>query len=171
MDELGYIYSFKKKNLGRPSALICTNTENVEKLKELLEGLPEMTFHVAALTEMSGKLLAHEKYENAILYPNVKMADLDRLFWECDFYLDVNHEGEIVEATRRAFIHNNLIFAFNETIHGETYTAIENRFDSREYGKLIHRIKGLLTDERQMNVAICSQQRYALASKPEDYRF
>lgn len=171
MDELGYIYSFKKKNLGRPSALICTNTENVEHLKELLEGLPEMTFHVAALTEMSAKLLAHEKFENAIMYPNINMQEIEKLFWECDFYLDVNHEGEIVDATRRAFIHNNLIFAFNETIHGESYTAIENRFDARDYGKLIHRIKGLLTDERQMNVAICSQQRYALSAKPEDYRF
>ena len=76
---MGFIYSFKRENLGRPSALICTNTENVEKLRELLEELPMVKFHVTALTEMSAKLLSHEQYENVIMYPNVKMVTLDRL--------------------------------------------------------------------------------------------
>lgn len=171
LEELGYIYSFKKKNLGRPAALICTNTENVEKLKELLEALPQVKFHVAALTEMSGKLLSHEKYENVIMYPNIKMSTLDNLFWECDFYLDINHEGEIVSATRKAFIHNQLILAFKETSHGPSYTAIENLFVSKDYKKLINRIKSLLADKDKLKTAVCSQQSYALTAKPEDYEF
>ena len=171
MDELGYIYSFKKKNLGRPSALICTNTENVEKLKELAEALPEVKFHVAAITEMSGKLLAHEKYENVVMYPNIKMSTLENLFWECDFYLDINHENEIVEALRKAFMFNQLIFAFNETAHCLPYTATENRFDARDYKKLVYRIKGLVNDKNKLKTAIYSQQRYALNVSPEDYNF
>ena len=171
MDELGYIYSFKKKNLGRPSALICTNTENVERLKELLEELPEMKFHVAALTEMSAKLLSHEKYENVIMYPNIKMSTLENLFWECDFYLDINHEGEIVSATRKAFIYNQLILAFKETSHGTAYTAVENTFSSQDYKKLVSRIKSLLKDEKIRMKGIYSQQSFALTAAPEDYRF
>lgn len=171
MEELGYIYSFKKKNLARPSALICTNTENVEKLKELLEALKDIKFHVVALTEMSAKLLAHESYDNVILYPNVKMATIERLFWECDLYFDINHEGEIVDATRKAFIHNQLIFAFNETAHGINYTAVENRFDIKDYKKMINRISSLMADKEKMKVAISSQQRYALTAKSEDYAF
>ncbi len=171
MEELGYIYSFKKKNMGRPKALICTNTENVEKLKELLEALPEVKFYITAITEMSAKLLAHEKYENAVMYPNIKMSTLDNLFWECDFYLDINHEGEIVSATRKAFMHNQLIFAFDETIHGPSYTAIENRFAAMDYKKMAARIKGLLEDKAKLNTAVHSQQRFALNETAEDYRF
>ena len=171
MDELGYIYSFKKKNMGRPSALICTNTENVEKLKELVEALPEMKFHVTAITEMSAKLLAHEKYDNVIMYPNVKMSTLDRLFWECDFFLDINREGEIVDATRKAFLHNQLILTFNETAHGLTYTARENRFEAKQYLKMTERIKSLLKDENQLKTAVYSQQRYALNASVDDYTF
>ncbi|MCR5581065.1 MAG: accessory Sec system glycosylation chaperone GtfB [Pseudobutyrivibrio sp.] len=171
MDELGYIYSFKKKNLGRPSALICTNTENVEKLKEIVEALPEVKFHVAAITEMSGKLLSHEKYDNVIMYPNIKMVTLERLFWECDFYLDINHEGEIVDSMRKAFIHNHLIVAFNETAHGLSYTAVENRFDIKDYKKLIERVRILVQNKEKLKVAVHSQQRFALTATPEDYKF
>lgn len=171
MEELGYIYSFKKKNLGRPSALICTNTENVERLKEIVTALPDVKFHVTALTEMSGKLLAHEQYKNVVMYPNIKMSTLENLFWECDFYLDINHENEIVEATRKAFMYNQLILNFNETAHGLNYTAVENRFDAKDYKKLVYRMKGLLEDKDKLKTAVFSQQRYALTAKPEDYKF
>ena len=117
--------------------MICTNTENVEKLKELVEALPQMKFHVAAITEMSAKLLAHEKYENVVMYPNIKMKTLERLFIECDYYLDINHEGEIANALRQAFINNLLILAFNETAHGLSYTPEENLFDSKDFLNLI----------------------------------
>ena len=169
MKELGYIYSFKKKNAGRPSALICTNTENVEKLKELVEALPEIKFHVTAITEMSAKLLSHEKYENVIMYPNIKMPTLDRLFMECDFYLDINHEGEIVNALRKAFLHNQLILGFNETLHKVAYTSTENRFDAKDYKKLVYRIKEVINDRNKLEFAIDSQHKYALYATSEDY--
>ncbi|MBP3263563.1 accessory Sec system glycosylation chaperone GtfB [Pseudobutyrivibrio sp.] len=171
ISKLGFIYPFERKNLGRKEALICTNTQEVEKLKEILEALPEVKFHVAALTEMSAKLLAHEKYDNAILYPNIKMSTLNSLFVRCDFYLDINHEGEIVDATRRAFIQNQLILAFNETSHGGTYTALCNRFSSKDYSKLVHRIKEVLTDKEELKKALETQQEWALTAKSDDYDF
>ncbi|MCR4830361.1 MAG: accessory Sec system glycosylation chaperone GtfB [Pseudobutyrivibrio sp.] len=171
LKELGYIYSFKKINGGKPSALICTNTENVEKLEELLKELPEVKFHVTALTEMSGKLLAHEKYDNVIMYPNIKMSTLENLFWDCDFFLDINHEGEIVDATRKAFIFNHVILAFQETSHGFGYTAPENIFSCTNYKSLVTRIKSLINDKKQLEAAINAQQQYALTASALDYKF
>lgn len=171
ISELGFIYPFERENLGRPSALICTNTENVEKLKELLEALPEMQFHVAALTEMSAKLLAHEKYDNVVMYPNVRMSQLDSLFLECDFYLDINHEGEIVEATRRAFLNNQLILTFIETAHGLGYTATENRFYVKNFKKLIERLNELSKAPESLYKSVLSQQKYALSANSDDYKF
>lgn len=168
--QLGFIYSFKKENRGRKEALICTNTENVEKLKEIVEALPEIKFHVTALTEMSGKLLSHEKYENVIMYPNVKMATLDRLFMQCDFFLDINHEGEIVEATRRAFLHNLLILGFEETCHGKEYTAIENIYSIRNYKGLIDRISEMNNHEI-LQKAMESQHAAALTATVKEYEF
>lgn len=171
ISELGFIYSFAKENAGRPSALICTNTENVEKLKELLEALPEVKFHVTALTEMSAKLLSHERYDNAIMYPNVKMATLDRLFVECDFFLDINHEGEIVDATRKAFEHNQLIFAFKETKHSNEYIADENCYLSNDYKQLVKRFKSLLNSKDALAKAVRKQQQQGLTADISDYNF
>lgn len=36
-------------------------------------------FHVAAITEMSSKLMSAGQYDNVSLYPNVKMSVLDSL--------------------------------------------------------------------------------------------
>ena len=171
VDELGFIYTFKKQNRSRAEALICTNTENVEKLKEIVTALPEMKFHVTALTEMSGKLLAHEKYENVIMYPNIKASTLERLFMQCDFYLDINHEGEIVEATRTAFIHNQLILGFKETLHGAEYMSAENIFKIDNYMELIRKLKDMLGDKKLLEAAVISQQKAGLTASKEDYNF
>ena len=171
VSELGFIYSFKKENLGRPEALICTNTENVEKLAEILEALPEVKFHVTALTEMSGKLLSHERFENAIMYPNIKISTLMRLFVQCDFYLDINHEGEIVEGTRNAFMHNQLILAFNETSHSKEYTDPSNVFGAKDYMLLIKKLKEVLADKDALAKAMDAQRAHGLAASVEDYTF
>ena len=143
----------------------------MEKLEELLKALPEVKFHVTALTEMSGKLLAHEKYDNVIMYPNIKMITLENLFYECDFFLDINHEGEIVDATRKAFIFNQLIFAFQETSHGFAYTAPENIFSGKNYKTMVERIKLFINDKKQLENAVKAQQKYALTASAEDYKF
>ncbi len=169
ISKIGFIYSYVKENLGRPDALICTNTEKVEKLSELAEMLPEVTFHVTALTEMSAKLLSHEKYKNVRMYPNVSMTTLDRLFIQCDFFLDINHEGEIVDATRKAFMHNHLILAFSETSHGKEYTNPTNIFDIKDSASLANRIKSCLTDSKYLIACIDSQQKHALSAEKSDY--
>lgn len=62
--KLGYIYSFQKKNERKPEVLICTNSDRIEQCERLVQALPEMHFSIAALTEMSSKLMSMDKYEN-----------------------------------------------------------------------------------------------------------
>lgn len=77
---LGFIYPFERENLYRPEALICTNSDQIEQCRKLVEALPEMHFHIAAITEMSSKLMRMDSYENVSLYPGVKARILDELF-------------------------------------------------------------------------------------------
>ena len=116
---LGFIYKFKRDNGHRPSALICTNSDQVEHCHQIAKALPQMHFHIAALTEMSSKLMSMDAYENVSLYPGVKQGILEELFGECDYYLDINREAEIVSAVYQAFLNNQLIFAFQETMHNQ----------------------------------------------------
>lgn len=77
---LGMIHSFKKENENRPEALICTNSERIEHCEELVRVLPQMHFHIAAITQMSPNLMRLETYDNVTLHPNIKENVLDKLF-------------------------------------------------------------------------------------------
>lgn len=83
---LGFIYPFEKENGHKNEALICTNSDRIEYCAELVKALPQMHFHIAALTEMSSKLMSMEDYDNVSLYPGVKADVLDELFVKCDYY-------------------------------------------------------------------------------------
>ncbi len=69
VQEKGFVYPFQRKNLHRPEALICTNSDQIEHCGELVSALPQMQFHIAALTEMSSKLLSLGSCPNVHLYP------------------------------------------------------------------------------------------------------
>lgn len=168
--ELGYIYSFIRENRHRREILVCTNSERVAKLNELAQLMPDMNFHVAALTEMSAKLMAAGMHENVFLYPNVKNKVLDHLFEKCDIYLDINYEGEIVDAVHRAFLNNQLIFAFAETRHSLYYTALTNVFPEKEYKELAQALCMAFQIPELMDQALQMQRQAALAAEKEDYR-
>ena len=170
IQKLGYIYPFQKTNQNRPEVLICTNSDQIEQLTALVEGLPEVKFHIAALTEMSSKLLAFGSYENVRLYPAIKEATLDDLFVECDYYLDVNHQNEIVNAVCEAFLYNQVVFAFAETIHNRDYIADEHIYRSVEVQHMIEDIKACISDPMVMDAHLVLQQRQALAEINYDFK-
>ena len=66
---LGYVYPFVKESRYTKEALICTNSDNVAQLTCLVQELPQVHFHIAALTEMSSKLMNFCSFENVSLYP------------------------------------------------------------------------------------------------------
>lgn len=157
----GCVYPYVKENNYTNNALICTNSDQIEKLNELVEALPNIHFHIAALTEMSSKLMEMEKNSNVTLYPASDTATIDDLFMRCDIYLDINKYDEIVDAVRNAFLHNHVIFAFNETKHNINYTAKTNIFNADNWGQLVEAIQRVLTNSVETDEMISIQKSYA----------
>ncbi len=166
---LGYIYDFAKENGHRPEALVCTNSDRIEACRQLIEALPQMHFHIAALTEMSSKLMELDHYGNVSLYPGVKQNILDSLFAECDFYFDINHEAEIASAVRRAFLHNHLIFAFEETVHNRNYVADAHVYPASGVNRMIADVKKALKDSAVFDRRLDRQREAAMAETAGRY--
>lgn len=167
---LGYVYPFVRENMHRPQALICTNSDQISKCRELAEALPQLQIHIAALTEMSAKLLAMEAYENVTLYPAVTPDTAEGLFASCDIYLDINHGGEILSAGQKAFLNNQLILGFQETVHNRDYAAPEHLFAESDAERLIACVRELLHDHRLLEEHLQMQRQTAMEEEPEAYR-
>lgn len=166
---LGYIYPFKKENQHKSEALICTNSDRIAHIEKIVETMPEMHFTIAAITEMSSKLMSLDKYENVSLYPGVKMHVLDELFQNCDFYLDINHESEIVSAVQKAFLYNQLILGFRETLHNPDYIAKEHIYEMEHVEQMILDLKLILGDMNLVDKHIEIQHKAAMLENAERY--
>ena len=143
--------------------------DEADKLVQSITDAEYMHFHVAAITEMSSKLMSAGQYDNVSLYPNVKMSVLDSLFEKCDFYLDINHEGEIVDAVHRAFLNNMLIVGYEETMHNAYYTADTNTFKESEYADMAEALNLTLAMPHLIDEALAMQKKAAVAADATDY--
>ncbi len=166
---LGFVYSLKRKNNHRPHALICTNSDNIEQFEKLVEAVPNLHFHVAAITEMSTKLSGMDIYDNVTLYPGVKANIAEDLFAKCDYYLDINHEKEILFAVQTAFMNNQVIFAFEETKHNLIYTAKEHIYKAADADRMIADLKAVLSDKNLTEEYLDRQHKAALLEKEEAF--
>jgi accessory Sec system glycosyltransferase GtfB len=166
----GYIYPFERKNHRGKNALICTNSDNILNLQKIVEALPQVHFHIAAITEMSSKLMGMERFENVSLYPGIKNELYEVLLKKCDLYLDINYEGEILSALRRAFLNDQLIFAFQETLHGADYTAEAQIYTADDTDRMIADITAVLEDETALWSALGQQHEAALAEDETAYQ-
>lgn len=164
---LGFAYAYSRQNGFGNKALICTNSDRIEKCEELIKALPGMHFHIAAITEMSSKLMSLAHYENVTLYPGVRMSLIDELFDSCDYYLDINHESEILSAVKQAFLHNQLILGFRQTLHNRTYIAPEHVFDSHE--SMIAFLNNVMGQKEAINSQIDLQKKAAMSEKTAAY--
>ena len=167
---LGFIYPFQKENRHKPEALICTCFDKIEHSKELIEALPSMHFHIAAPTLMSPLLTDLEKYGNVSLYPAVAADVLEQLFLDCDYYFDINYYGEFASANYRAFLHNQLIFAFEETVHEKDYVAEEHIYPITEFEVMKADVKSIMSDDALMEWHLDRQHKRAAAEDKEGYR-
>ena len=122
-DFFGMVYPHPRSNQLRRKALIMTNSDQIEHLKEVVEAMPDIEFNIAAVTTMSDKLLAFKKYANVKVYPNVSRKKTVELFNEWDVYFDINHQNEILNSVRIAFEQNMLIVGFNNTLHQPKYIS------------------------------------------------
>lgn len=167
---LGYLYPLRRQSQYRPSALILTNSDNIEQLTTLVERLPQVTFYIGAITEMSSKLLAYSKYSNVKLFPNISDGKLDELLKICDIYLDINHSNEIFSAVRTAFEQSMLILAFKETQHQTKYIASQNTYWSAEVNGLIQKMESIIDDSEHFKELLSEQYRSLKLGSEEMYR-
>ncbi len=170
LQKLGFIYPFRRKNRRRKEALICTNSDRIEHCQEIVKAIPQMHFHIAALTEMSSKLMSIESFHNVSLYPGANSTVIKELFASCDYYLDINYEGEIVSAVRRAFLNNQLIFAFQETIHNRDYISDRQIYPAGEADRMIRDIRETIEKVPVLAERLQKQRAAALVEFSEDYR-
>lgn len=140
---LGYIYPEKRANQQHQEIFIFTNTDQVEQLDYLTSALPEFKFHIAALTEMSQRLMAFDSKENVQLYPNISQKALERLYASCDVYLDINHGSQVMDVVRKAFEQNMVIFAFENTVHNASLILNEHIVSQAEPQKMVEMLNNL----------------------------
>lgn len=167
---LGMIYPHPRGNKMRQNALILTNSDQIEHLTEVVESMPTIHFNIAALTEMSKKLMAFKKYDNVDLYPCVELKKVKQLMHDCDVYFDINHQDEILDAVRSAFEQNMLIVGFNNTIHNPQFISQENIFKVDEINEMKNRILKALSNVDFMWSEINRQRREAGDVSVEDYQ-
>ena len=167
---LGYHYHFKRDNFVRSDALIVTNSDQLEQIEKLVESLPKVTFRIAAVTEMSSKLLDMLRYPNVVLYQNASPQKIQELYQLSDIYLDINYGNELLQAVRQAFEHNQLILAFEETAHNRRYTAPNHIFAKEAVDEMIQTIELALSNVKEMGRALGEQGYHANYVDPIMYQ-
>lgn len=165
----GFLYPFVRNNRSRASALICTNSDQIEQCEKIVTSLPEIDFYIAAITEMSSKLLALGKYANVHLYPGIRSNMVDKLFAHCDIYLDINHANEILSAVRRAFLNNQVILAFSTTAHNLDYVAPEHIYKPEDVSDLIEVIRSIPGNSEFIKAMLKRQKTAALAENMKSF--
>lgn len=164
---LGFVYQYQKENTYQNEALICTNSDRIERCEELIKALPNMRFHIAAITEMSSRLMGLSRYENVALYPGASIKRIDELFKSCDYYLDINHEAEIISAVKRAFLHNHLILGFKGTLHNKELIPDEQVFSGHK--EMIAFLNETMGNEAMIRERINQQKKVAMSEEISAY--
>ncbi len=168
--KMGFIYPYQKKNQYKQEALIYTDSDRLEHCRELIEALPTVHFHIAAITVMSSGLKSLSNYSNVSLYPAVKSPVREELFKRCDYYLDINYYAEIISAVQQAFLHNHLIFAFAETVHNRDYVSDDLIYPVSEFEHMVSDIRATMEDQAVMEYHLKRQKEHALSENQETYR-
>lgn len=167
---LGYMYPFKNTYTFSHQALILTNSDHIEHLEMLLGALPELHFHIGAVTDMSNKLKDFAKYQNVSLYPNIAMSKVYQLLQDCSIYLDINYGKEILSAIRAAFENNLLIYAFTSTVHNYTYINPKNCYQAEGAETMAQAIKLTISSQEAFIDQLNQQKEAAFVESADSYQ-
>lgn len=167
---LGMIYPHTRSNSLQQRALILTNSDQIEQLDTLVKLLPNLEFNIAAVTEMSGKLLSFGDRKNVNVYPTVSRDRLKDLMAKCDVYFDINRGDEILDAVRGAFEQNMLILGFEDTLHDRKFVALENVFTKDEVANMAQVTLTALVKPEEMKRLIDKQRKLAGDVLATDYQ-
>ena len=167
---LGYLYDFKVKDDIRKDAFVLTNSDQIEALTYLVENLPNVTFRVAALTEMSASLLSMVRYPNVVLYQNISQERIKELLKVSSIYLDINHYAEVQGIVRKAFEHQQVILAFSHTLHDRHFLAQANIFDQGKEADMVARIQEIYQSVDNYREAVAQQIAQSSSVEPAVFK-
>ena len=74
-----------------------------------------------------------------------------------------------ISAVDRAFLHNHLIFAFEETAHNRDYVAKERIYPVRNWEGMVEDMKVIMRNEKLMERCLQRQREGALAEDEGGY--
>ncbi|MGV3043130.1 accessory Sec system glycosylation chaperone GtfB [Staphylococcus rostri] len=169
--EAGYIYHYERLNRYKPNIMTMTNSDQLPHLETIVQACPHATFHVGAVTEMSDKLMAMERYDNVKLFPAIEKETVNKLYQSCDIYLDINEGNEIINAVRTAFDYNLLILGYEENAHNTSVTAPENLFTKAEGPEsLIQVLKEIQLKRRDFKVRQGYQKQHVHEISVQDFK-
>ena len=118
--------------------LTLTNSDSLERIKELIQALPDCFFHIAAYSDMSDRLISLLSFENVRLHRLVLPIPLKQLAVACDFYLDINHDHKFLDFLEMIEKQGKTIFAFETT---QTEGITERVFATDKYQEMIEAIR------------------------------
>lgn len=124
---------------------IFTNSASMESLEYLLSELPEVHFTVLAHTNFAPFVVDFQSHLNLSLFPNFNPFNMKETLDKMDFYLDINHEGEIVNIIEEVHRRNKPIFTFDNTSHDSSGRS--RVFSSAEPDKMVEAIRKFLGEE------------------------
>ena len=124
---------------------IFTNSASMESLDYLLSELPEVHFTVLAHTNFAPFVVDFQSHLNLSLFPNFNPFNMKETLDKMDFYLDINHEGEIVNIIEEVHRRNKPIFGFDNTSHDSSGRS--RVFSSAEPDKMVEAIRKFLGEE------------------------
>lgn len=170
---LGYLYPFRDSGrAGIRNVLCMTNSDQIFGLGRIADAFPDLVFHVAAVTEMSDRLLSMGNRKNIRLYPTVSKAKAASLFSDCDCLLDICEGAEILDAVQRAFLSDLPILGWKDTAHNRTFEMDEALFAKtgdgiRELSSLLGELAGNPERKREF---LSGQHAHAMSETKENYQ-
>lgn len=115
-------------DFGSPTdALITTETDEIVNIRLLVDSCKDTTFHIAAPTRMSERLLSLGDKPNVKLYPVSSREDVKELFAKCGVFLDIAMSGTVFGANRLALQSNCLRLGYRGVSSGQ-YIPSESLF-------------------------------------------
>lgn len=166
---LSPLYPFKNTRNGH-RALIVTHTQEVEKIEALVEQLPMLEFHIAAITAMGGRLTNLSEKENVFLYPGIIESQYRALLETCTIYFDINHNIEILNSVEESLENGLLLFGFEETCHRKDFICSEHLYLSDDISCMIEDLKKIIFSEVEYDLAIQRQLQFIHASSKDYYQ-
>lgn len=158
----GYLYNYHTTNQFSKNTLTMTNSDQIEHIETIVQSCPNIVFHIAAVTEMSTKLMDLGKYQNVKLFPAIDNDTANDLFDICDVYLDINNGGEILDAVTNAFTHDMLIMGYEDIAHNKVKTAPTLLFTKEQnVNAMIQMLHNIYQDKNEFDKHLSAQKVHA----------